>query len=280
MATIEAIRAATGPVTRRPRRGAGWWSLRLLMTFGLLVVLLAAWQVAASIAPSPFIPSPATIGATFWKLFVAGGASLSPSSAWLQQALPTIGRALLGFVLACVSGVLIGTLIGLSRIVRYSTSWVVDFIRAIPASAMLPLFILVLGGSDAMRVAFITYTISLYALINTANGVGSVDPALLMTGRVFRLSRVAIVFRIVLPAASPQIFAAVRIATNGSTIVAIVSEFFVASNGIGYQIRYTSSIFDYPGMWAWILLLSLYGLALNLIVEAVGRRLLSWHWRS
>jgi len=284
---MAATQALAGPARnggrrgeRGARRGPGWWASRLAMTFGLLVVLIAAWQIAALIAPTPYIPSPAQIGAYSWRLFFAGGAYLAPADAWLKNGLPTIGRALLGFALGSLWGIALGTLIGLSRVFRYGTSWVVEFLRAIPASAVLPLFILVLGGTDWMRIAFVAYTLSLYVLINTAGGVSSVDPTLIMMGRSFRLSTAAIVWRVVLPAAMPQIYAGLRIGTIGATIVAIVSEFFVATNGIGFQIRSTSGVFNYGGMWAWILLLSVFGLLLNLTVELVERRLLAWHRNS
>jgi len=270
-----AIRAAV-----RPRRSAGWWASRVAMSIALPVILIAAWQIAGTITPSAFIPTPAKIGETAWKLFFAGGGYMTPAKAWFDAALPTIGRALLGFALGSIWGVFLGTCMGLSRLFRYTTSWVFEFLRAIPATAVLPIFILFLGGSDAMRVAFIAYSLSLYVLINTANGVGSVDPTLIMMGRSFRLSRGAIVFRIILPAALPQIYAGLRIGTIGATILAIVSEYFVADNGIGFQIRSTSSGFNLPGMWAWILLLMVFGLLLNLTVEAVERRVLAWHRNS
>lgn len=270
-----AIRAAI-----RPRRGAGWWTSRIAMSIALPIVLLTAWQIAGTIAPTPFIPTPAKIGEYAWKLFFAGGAYMPPDKAWFGQGLTTIGRILLGFALGAIWGVFLGTWMGLSRLFRYTTSWVFEFLRAIPATAVLPIFIIFLGGSDAMRIAFIAYSLSLYVLINAANGVGSVDPALIMMGRSFRLSRSTIVMRIVLPAAMPQIYAGLRIGTIGATILAIVSEYFVADNGIGFQIRATATSFNLPAMWSWLVLLSVFGLALNLVVEAVERRVLGWHRRS
>jgi ABC-type nitrate/sulfonate/bicarbonate transport system permease component len=264
----------------RTRRGAGWWASRIVMSVALPIVLLTAWQIVGTISPNPFVPTPQKIGEYAWKLFFAGGAYMAPEKAWFGQGLPTIGRALLGFVLGSLWGIILGTTMGLSRFFRYSTGWVFEFLRAIPATAVLPIFILFLGGSDAMRVAFIAYSLSLYVLINTANGVGSVDPSLLMMGRAFRLSKATIVARIVLPAALPQIYAGLRIGTIGATILAIVSEFFVADNGIGFQIRATSTSFNLPAMWSWIVLLSVFGLLLNLVVEAVERRVLAWHRNS
>ena len=275
-----AVTTATRPTAAPRRRVLGvlrWFA----MTFGLLIILLGAWQLSAAINPSTFIPSPAQIGAYFWKLFFAGGVgALSPANAWFGQALPTIGRALLGLAFGAAAGIIIGVVTGLSRPFRYSTSWVLEFLRAVPSSAVLPLFIVFLGGGDWMRVAFIAYAVSLYVLINTANGVSSVDPTLVMVGRAFRLTRPQIVWRIVLPAAQPQIWAGLRIATIGATILAIVSEFFNATNGIGYQIQFNVGRFNMQGMWAWIVLLAIFGLVLNLTIEAIERRVLSWHRNS
>ena len=273
----QAIRAARASA----RRGPVWWVKWFAMTFGLLIILIAAWQISATISPTPEVPSPARIGAYFWnQFFGSGGRGLSASDAWFGHALPTMGRVLLGFVLGSTVGILLGILTGLSRVFRYSTSWVVDFLRAVPVVAVLPLFIVLLGGGDGMRVAFITYGISLYVLINAANGVASVDPTLVMMGQSFRLSRRQIVWRIVLPAAQPQIWAGLRIATIGSLILGIVSEFFNATNGIGYQIQFNIGPFNMPGMWAWVLILALFGLALNLTIEGVERRMLRWHRNS
>lgn len=271
---------------RRPRPplkrfSLAWWLSQAAMTFGLLIFLLLAWQIAAWIAPNPQIPSPAIILGYTWQLFIAGGAQgMSSETAWFGHALPTVGRALLGFLLGCFWGIVLGIFTGLSRVFRYTTSWVVEFLRAIPTSAVLPLFIVLMGGTDWMRVAFISYGLSLYVLINTASGVASVDPTLILTGRAFRLSRPAIVWRIILPAAQPAIWAGIRIATIGATILAIVSEFMVATNGIGYQIQYNVGRFNLPAMWAWIVFLAIFGLILNFVVEGTERRVLRWHRNS
>lgn len=263
------------------RRGPVWWVKWFAMTFGLLIILIAAWQIAATISPTPEVPSPARIWTYFWsQFFGSGGRGLSARDAWFGHALPTMGRVLAGFVLGSAVGILLGILTGLSRLFRYTTSWVIDFLRAVPVVAVLPLFIVLLGGGDGMRVAFITYGISLYVLINAANGVASVDPTLVMMGQAFRLTRWQIITRIVLPAAQPQIWAGLRIATIGSLILGIVSEFFNATNGIGYQIQFTIGPFNMPGMWSWILLLALFGLAMNLTIEGIERRALRWHRQS
>lgn len=275
----QAIRTAA-PIRRGPLWALKW----LAMTFGLLVILITLWQVSGTISPSPEFPPPSQIWDYFVRQFFVGGARFArnPADAWLGHAVPSFLRILGGFILGCTAGIILGIFTGLSKVFRYSSSWILEFLRAIPTIAVLPLFIVVLApvGPDWTRIIFIAYGVSLYVLINTASGVSSVDPTLIMMGRSFRLSKPAIVWRIVLPAAQPQIWAGLRIATIGSMILGIVSEFLISTNGIGWMIQGYLGPFVLPGMWAWILILAIFGLTFNLTIEAIERRVLRWHRNS
>src|SRR3546814_18040522 len=80
----------------------------------------------------------------------------------------------IGFLIGAVWGVVVGTAMGLNRAARETVTPIVEFLRSIPATATLPLFIILLGGGDDMRIAFIAYGVSWFVLLNTASGVGSV----------------------------------------------------------------------------------------------------------
>lgn len=251
---------------------------RLVYSFGLLAVLLMLWQAATLFSPSPFFPTPLRIFANAGKLFLGG----PPSSLFLTPAVNrdtfgTLGRVLLGFALGSIAGIVIGVAIGLRRVLRDVTDPVVEFLRSIPATATLPLFIVLLGGGDNMRVAFIAYGISWFVLINTANGVGSIHPTQLAMGKAFRLPWHRQLSGIILPAAMPKVFAGLRIALTGALMFAIVSEFMLATNGIGFQLIQAQGRFQILNMWSWMLLLAVLGLVLNTILEVVENRLLAWH---
>src|SRR3546814_7890372 len=113
----------------------------------------------------------------------------------------------IGFLIGAVWGVVVGTAMGLNRAARETVTPIVEFLRSIPATATLPLFIILLGGGDDMRIAFIAYGVSWFVLINTASGVGSIASTMLDMGRVFKISPARRLFSIILPGAMPKIFA-------------------------------------------------------------------------
>lgn len=254
---------------------------RLLIDDGLLVVLILLWQLVTAIIDSPFFPTPLEIAVNFVKLFIVDPQGhVLATAAMTHDALPMMGRAFAGFLAGSAVGVLLGIWTGLSRLFAETTSWTVEFLRAIPSTATLPLFILLLGGSDAMRIAFIAYGVSWYVLINTAQGVRAIDPTLLLVGRAYRKSRATQVLTIVIPAALPQIFTSLRLATAGAIILGIASEFLVSSNGIGYRLLIAQANFQMLDLWSWIVFLALLGLVVNVVVGLIERKVLSWHRMS
>jgi ABC-type nitrate/sulfonate/bicarbonate transport system permease component len=84
-------------------------------------------------------------------------------------------------------------------------------------------------------------------------------------------------FTIILPAALPKIFAGVRIASTAALLLAIVSEFMLATNGIGFQLVQAQGRFQMLTMWSWMLVLAVMGLVINLLFDLLEMLLLSWH---
>jgi len=240
-----------------------------------LVVLVALWQLVTIYNPSPFFPPPIAIAQNLGFLLFGGSAVFTP--VFYEDFLSTVGRMLLGYAIGAVWGVVIGTAMGLSRGARETVTPIVEFLRSIPATATLPLFIILLGGGDDMRVVFIAYGVSWFVLINTASGVGSIHKTMLDLGQVFRVHPVRRLFSIVLPAASPKIFAGLRIASTAALLLAIVSEFILASNGIGFQLIQAQGRFQLLNMWSWMLALAILGLIINFLLDFIEGRVLAWH---
>lgn len=241
-----------------------------------VVLAVGAWQLATSVARSTFFPTPFAIVERLIDVLTTTGAD-APLTGDL---LPSIGRMLLGFALGSAWGIAVGVVLGLSRPAREVVTPVVEFLRSIPATAVLPLFIVLLGGGDDMRVVFIAYGVSWFVLINTTAGVASIHATTLDVGRVFRISPLRRLLGIILPAASPKIVAGLRIANTAALLLAIVSELFLSTNGVGYQLVQAQSRFQLLDMWVWMLVLALLGLLLNAVLELLERWLLDWHRRS
>jgi ABC-type nitrate/sulfonate/bicarbonate transport system permease component len=246
--------------------------------YGLGLVLILLWQYAAVRAGSIFFPPPLEIltrGAELWlsgppsRIFLGDGV--------FQDVIPSVLRLLGGWVLAVAIGVPLGIMIGRSRIAADLTNPSLQFLRAIPGPALIPVFIILLGTETTMRVILIAFGSVWPILLNTIEGTRTVDPVQLDTALAYRLPARARLWRIVLPAAMPKIFAGLRVSLSLAVILMVVSELVASTNGIGYRIQNAQIMFLLTDMWCGIVLLGLLGYSLNWIFLKIEDRALAWH---
>lgn len=242
------------------------------LRLSVLVGLLVAWQAITVLVADPVSwPAFSEVAARFWAAWVTDPA------AWTDSLLPSLGRLLVGWLGAVIVGVGVGTAIGLSARARDYVSPVIHFLRAIPPPALLPLFIVLLGIGDGMKASMIAFGAVWPILLNTADGVGSVEPLQRDTARVYRIGFSDRLLRIVLPAASPRIFAGLRISLSIAVILMVISEMVATVNGVGFELVQAQRSFRSLDLWAAIVLLGVIGYALNAGLAVVERRVLRWH---
>lgn len=239
---------------------------------GVLVALAAAWQLATTLVADPVLwPTFTAIAGRLWEAWIANPA------AWVESLAPSLGRLLAGWLLAVVAGIAIGVLLGSSRRARDYLEPIVHFLRAIPPPALIPVFIVLLGIGDAMKVALIAFGVAWPIILNTADGVASVEPVLLDTARAFRLTGRERLLGVVLPAAAPRIFAGLRVSLSIAVILMVISELVATLDGVGFELVQAQRSFRTLDAWAIVLLLGIIGYALNALLAAVERRVLAWH---
>ena len=195
----------------------------------------------------------------------------------LDDVVPSLGRLLIGFALAAVAAVTLGVLIGTYRRLRAVLEPVLEFFRAIPPPVLVPVFLLIFGIDDTFKVIVIAFGCMWPILLNTAEGVRAVDQVLSDTARTYRVEGAARLRHLVLPAASPQIFAGLRQGLSVAIILMVISELFAASNGLGFAIVQSQRSFAIPEMWAGMLVLGLLGVSLALLFRIVETRQLAWY---
>jgi ABC-type nitrate/sulfonate/bicarbonate transport system permease component len=176
-----------------------------------------------------------------------------------------------------VIGILVGTLIGLSARARDYVNPIVQFLRAIPPPALLPLFIVLLGIGDVMKATMILFGVVWPILLNTADGVSSVEPLHRETGRVYRIGFRDELVRIILPSAAPKIFAGLRVSLSIAVILMVISEMVATVNGVGFELVQAQRSFRSLDVWATIVLLGIIGYALNALLGIIEGHVLSWH---
>jgi ABC-type nitrate/sulfonate/bicarbonate transport system permease component len=233
------------------------------------ILLLVLWGVLSAGSKTYYFPPLTDIFTAFkdnW-LFSRVGSDVVPSMV----------RMWLGFGIAVVVGVGGGLLLGLSRRARRAADPILEFLRAIPPPALLPFAILVLGVGSDMKVFIIALVCLFPVLLNTIDGVTGVDPTLRDTTRVYGISRGDRLWRVMLPAASPQIFAGMRISLSLALILMVISEMVASTNGIGYFVLQSQRTFAIPEMWSGIFLLGILGYVFNAGFILIERRVLRWH---
>lgn len=240
----------------------GW--IRLAVLLGAAVV----WQLAAAAVGNPYFPPPLRIAEAAVRLW--------PSEHFADDVVPSLLRVLGGWAVASVVGIAVGVALGRSRVVADYFEYVFTFLRTLPPPLLVPVFMLVFGIGTEMEVATIAFGTVWPVLLNSVDGARSVDPVMVDTARVFRLSGARWLFGVVLPAAGPKIFAGLRVSLSIALILMVISEVVASTSGIGYQLGTAQGASDLPGMWAWIALISLLGYLLNRGLLAVEHRTLAW----
>ena len=142
---------------------------------------------------------------------------------------------------------------------------------------MLPLFIVLLGIGDLMKAAMIMFGVVWPILLNTADGVGSVEPLLRETGRIYRIGFRDELTRIILPSAAPKIFAGLRVSLSIAVILMVISEMVATVNGVGFELVQAQRSFRSLDVWATIVLLGMLGYVLNAILGLAEGYVLRWH---
>lgn len=244
----------------------------LLSRFWLPAVLVALWWSLSAGSQSVYFPPLSTILHTFQQ-------------DWLFRLVPTnvapsVRNFALGFALATVSGVLVGTAIASFRWLRLAVWPYVHFIRSIPPAALLPFGLTVLGLGASLKVGIIAIGAVWPTLLNTVDGIHGSEPLLTDFARVYHLSRWQRLRYVVLPAASPQIFAGIRTTLQISIILIVVSEMIASTEGIGYYVLQSQQSFAVAQTWAGTILLGLLGYLGNLAFNAVESRALAWQQQS
>jgi sulfonate transport system permease protein len=267
-----------GPLQRLARRGGAVLrtpavarASTVIAAAALPATLLALWQLVAERGwVSPLIlPPPGTVWQTLQELWGDGTipASLAVSA----------GRVARGFGLGGGIGLGLGTALGLSSTFRAWVQPTVLAVYQVNVMAWIPLLILVFGIDEQLKTAAIAYATVLPMTLNTAKGIAGIPPGWLELARVHELRRHEVAWRIALPAALPSLFTGLRSGLGAAWMSLVVVEMVASSEGVGFLVVWGRQLFQLDVVLAAIVVIGLAGLALDLALSAVERRLRLWH---
>jgi NitT/TauT family transport system permease protein len=235
-----------------------------------VVGLIAIWETfpRLGLVDRVFLPPLSEVLDAWWALARSGDLA--------THAEASLTRTVAGFALAVAVAIPLGLLIGGSRRVSDVLSPVLEIFRNTAVLALLPVFVLILGIGETSKIAIVLYACSWPILLNTINGVRTVDPLLIRSARSMGLSGPRLFAKVVLPAAAPTIFTGIRLAGAVSILVLIAAEMVGAKAGLGYLINYAQFNFAIPDMYAGIITISAIGVALNYGLIRLERRFSTW----
>ena len=238
---------------------------------GVVVLGLVAWELVARsrVELATFFPPVSEVLVTLAQILWSGEL--------VAHIAASLRRFAEGYALAAALAVSAGLCLGIWRPLYGVFAPLIELLRPMPSPATIPIAILFLGIGDEMKVAVIVYACAWPILLNTIDGVRSVDRVLVATAATFRLSPWARFWKVMLPAASPQIVTGLRVSLAIALILVTTSEMVVSNDGLGFYVLERQRSFQMPEMYAAIVALALIGYGLNRCVLALDGWAIAWH---
>ena len=183
---------------------------------------------------------------------------------------------LLGYVSACVLGVLLGLAMASSRGAKQALQPWVSGLYATPTVALAPLFILWFGIGIFSKVIVVAVLVIFPVTINTETGLLTTPKSLIETVRSFGANSRQIFFKVSLPSALPFIFAGLRLGIGRGLIGVVVAELFGARAGLGQLISQSAETFNMPDLFAGVTILAVAGVAMTSGFQRLEAKLIPW----
>ena len=244
-----------------------------LGSLAVLVALVALWgEIAAlKLVPPLFLPTPART----WAALVSG-LTRGDLAAKLEG---TLAHMAAGWIVASALGVAVGALIGSSAAMRRLLGPTLEFLRPLPASAIIPIAIALFGLTPTMAIGVIAFGSLWPMLLSTVHGFAHVEPRLLEVARALGMSRLTIAFKIALPSALPDILAGLRLGLTVALILSVVCEMIAGLEGLGAWELLAARAYRSPDIFAGVILLGATGFVANSALAMVEARALRWRSR-
>jgi sulfonate transport system permease protein len=242
------------------------WLIGLILPLGL--ALAHELAVGQGWVSGRLLPPPSRILATLWEL-AAGGELWTHIGA-------TLARVAAGFAFGSIAGIVMGALSGVSPLTRQLADPLLQAMRAIPSIAWVPLFILWFGIFETSKVVLIAVGVFFPVYLGVAGAILSVDRKIIEVGRVFRLSRMALIRRILLPAVLPSTIISLRSGLGLGWMFVVAAEFMGASEGLGYLLIDGQQLGRPAQILAALVIFASLGKLTDAVLVAISRPFLRW----
>jgi NitT/TauT family transport system permease protein len=239
------------------------------LTVVIFVLVWEIWVRVRGIAPI-YLPAPSSIAVHLYRMTVDGS--------MLYHLGLTLVRIFAGFALAAVTGILLGVLMGMSRMVaRIADAWIAA-LYPLPKISLIPLLIIWLGTGEAYKIVISAVTAFFPIVISTYAGIRQVDRGLMKTAKDLGANQRQIQMKVVIPAAIPSILAGLQLGM-GVTIILIVAAEMIggsAQGGIGYLLISSGQVMETEKVFASLVVLAVAGAIIIKLQQWTDRKVAPW----
>ncbi len=269
-AVIPLQRAGEGVWRRRARRFGTWALVSVVPPLLTLAFLLLLWQVAFS-GPGATLPPPTKVWSEAKDLITqpfywAGSQDIGLG--W--RVLTSLQRVAIGFGLAAVVGIAVGSMIGQSIWAMRGLDPIFQVLRTVPPLAWLPISLAAFRDANPSAIFVIFITAIWPVIINTAVGIRNIPQDYRNVAAVLRLNSLEFFFKVMLPAAAPYIFTGLRIGIGLSWLAIVAAEMLTGGVGIGFFIWDAWNSSRLPDIVVALLYIGFVGFVLDKLVAALG----------
>lgn len=240
----------------------------------LVAAAIGAWQlavewrlVADALSLEPFlVPAPSEVAQALWTDRV-----MLAEDAWV-----TAREVVLGFVLATLAGLAFAALLHLSGALRRAFYPLLVGSQTVPVIAVAPILVVWFGFGIGPKLGIVALICFFPITVNTLDGLRSVDPDLIKLMRTLDAGRARTFLRAEVPAALPYAFSGAKVAVAVAVIAAVFGEWSGSSAGLGHLILQASAQLQTARLFAAVVVLSVFAVALFALLSLVERRVVWW----
>ena len=216
------------------------------------------------------VPTPHAVAKRFWEL---AGQRLS-QDVWMSTQ-----RVFLGVILGILLAVPAGFVLGWYREVRRFIDPLLNFFRALPPIALIPLVIVYFGIGETAKVVILFYASFFSGVIVMYEGIAQISPIYVRVARTLGAKDFEIFLKVIVPLTVPHMLTALRVALGVAWATLVASELIAAQQGLGSLIQNAASFFQLDIIYVGIICIGFVALAMDLALRAVARRLVAWQER-
>lgn len=248
-----------------------------LISFATTIVIVALWFLVTEsgwVKPL-FLPSPLSV----WDKFMLALTDGVSNSTLIEHTLASIGRVFGAFLLALVTAVPIGILMGVNRFVRGLFDPIIEFYRPLPPLAYLPLVIIWLGIGEFPKVFLIYLAIFAPMAIAARAGVRSVSTEQIHAAYAMGATRGQVISQVIMKAALPEIFTGMRIGIGVGWTTLVAAEMVAANRGLGFMVLNAAENLESDTVIMGIFIIGIFAFAFDLLIRYLEKALIPWKGR-